>query len=458
MSNMFTDFETESAGFSSNWNSSRASEDSSVQTTEVRTADQNLQAVDTFSTVVQTEYSDVQQLSAAYDETRLAAFLGRVCPAVVQELDRVCRSNALNTYTLAQDSDSDVRELLKLSPPADNMKVSQLSWSCTGSVLAVAHSHTLHPSWCSHQGHIALYNVDRESRSPSRSLEPMSCVRSISMHPYLSSVVVAGTFSGEVLVWDTAREGSEASLVNVSRTTHADSVTQVRWVLGTGTAVTLVSSGTDGHLYFWKVSPQLMSYQVLERYCCDTTNLQAGISCFAFPHHKQDMFVVALEGGALHHCSASAAKPVASEHLVKDPVISSFEPQPATVTCVEFSPHHDDVFATVSTDQTIRIYSLFQRRAEREICGVGSLVGLCWAPAQAHVLAGWGDQAVVSLYNSHTGDTLSPLTPDNTENKAHISAAAFNTKSTRLFAIGDIEGTTHVWKIPSHIPTKPMHL
>ncbi|KAG8290863.1 WD repeat-containing protein 34 [Homalodisca vitripennis] len=141
------------------------------------------------------------------------------------------------------------------------------------------------------------------------------------------------------------------------------------------------------------------------------------------------MFVVALEGGALHHCSASAAKPVASEHLVKDPVISSFEPQPATVTCVEFSPHHDDVFATVSTDQTIRIYSLFQRRAEREICGVGSLVGLCWAPAQAHVLAGWGDQAVVSLYNSHTGDTLSALTPDNTENKAHISAAAFNTKS-----------------------------
>uniref|UniRef100_A0A1B6KFN5 Uncharacterized protein n=1 Tax=Graphocephala atropunctata TaxID=36148 RepID=A0A1B6KFN5_9HEMI len=456
---MFSDFEAESAEFPSNWKCSRSSEDSSSQTTEVRATDKSVQAVETLPTAVQTEERDVQLTSAAYDEARLAAFLGRVCPAVVRELDRTSRSSALSAYTLAQDTDYAVRELLTLSPPSDSVKVSQLSWSCTGSVLAVAHSHTLHSSWCSHQGHIALYNVDRESKTPSRSLEATSCVRSVSMHPYLSSVVAAGTLSGDVLVWDTAREGTEACLVNTSHTTHADSVTQIRWALGTGTTVTLVSSGCDGLLYFWKVSPQLMSYQVAERYSCDTASVQAGISCFAFPHHKQDMFVVAMEGGALHHCSTSAAKPVASGvHLMKDPVISSFEPQPATVTCVEFSPHHDDVFATISSDQTIRIYSLFKRSAEREICGVGGLVGLCWAPAQAHILAGWGHQATVSLYNSQTGDFLTTLTPDNMENQAHVSAAAFNAKSVRLFAIGDLSGSAHVWKIPSHLQTKPTHL
>lgn len=66
------------------------------------------------------------------------------------------------------------------------------------------------------------------------------------------------------MVWDVAREGSEA-MTNTSRTTHSDSVTRVRWVLGTGSSATLASSALDGHIFLWKVSPQLSSYQVLER-------------------------------------------------------------------------------------------------------------------------------------------------------------------------------------------------
>lgn len=51
---------------------------------------------------------------------------------------------------------------------------------------------------------------------------------------------------------------------------------------------------------------------------------------------------------------------VQKTELVKDPTVSCFEPQPATVTCLEFSTYCPDIFATSSMDQAIRIYSLYQ--------------------------------------------------------------------------------------------------
>ncbi|XP_054258059.1 cytoplasmic dynein 2 intermediate chain 2-like isoform X2 [Macrosteles quadrilineatus] len=396
---MFTDCEVVSSGFPAGSKLSRDNEDSSTQTLDIRRENQNTQT-----------------------------------------------ANAQTTG---------VEELLNIPNTTEGVKVVDLSWSATGSVLAVASCHTLHSGWCHHQGYVTLHNIDKDSRIPSCTLNATSCVRSVSMHPYLSSIVAAGTITGEVFVWDTAGETSK-TLAKVTAASHNDSVTEVRWVLGTGTSVYLVSAAHDGYLILWKVSPHLSSYQLMERYTFDLSSSKAGVSAFAFPHHQQDVFVVCLEGGAVKHCSTTVAKPVTSVRSLqplKDPVISCFEQHPATVTSVEFSPNHDNVFATVATDQAIRIWCLLQRCCQRVIW-CGAMVGLSWSPVQAHVLAAWGHSNNVKLYNSNTGDDLISLAPDGRKDKAQISCVRFNCKSTGLLGVGDLGGRVEVWEIPLLVSTK----
>jgi len=449
---MLSDSEVIVSGFPSNWNISRTNEDCSAQTLEICKDAHTIQTVNLHTVGVQTGDNEARNAEAKYDEAKLAEFLVRICPAVVTELGRISRSNAFTSYSLIGEETDEVLEVLKVPSSSEGVKVADMSWSCTGSVLAVAYSYFLHTGWCNHQGHLKLYNIDREGRGPSSTLNTTTCIRSVSMHPYISSIVAAGTISGEVVVWDTSRE---TTLAKMTAASHNDSVSQVRWALGTGASATLVSAALDGHLILWKVSPHLSMYQLLDRFTFDMSSPKAGVTAFAFPHHQLDVFVVCLEGGTMHHCSAAAAKPLAfvgSLESLKDPVISTFEQQPVTVTCIEFSPHLEDVFATVATDQAIRIYSLSQR-CSQQIIWAGAMVGLGWNPVQAHVLAAWGDSSQVKLYNSNTGDTLISLAPDCYKDYAHISSVKYNSKSNRLIAVGDLVGNVSVWDVPAQVST-----
>jgi WD40 repeat protein len=51
---------------------------------------------------------------------------------------------------------------------------------------------------------------------------------------------------------------------------------------------------------------------------------------------------------------------VCSEVPLKDPVLNAFDKHQGAVTCVQSSPHHENMFISCGTDNEIRIYHMKQ--------------------------------------------------------------------------------------------------
>lgn len=466
---MFSNSETHVVSFPSNWEQTRESTDGCSQTFPVSTSDQNDQTTFYKNTEVQTEHVEKFSSPPSFDETALAEFLGRTCPKVLEELDKIQRSKAFAAYRLPDDDgEQDVQKLFTLFKPRDAadplMKVSSMSWSCTGSVVALSFSCTQHDDWCSHCSGVHLYNVDRNNFNgavPTRILETSSCVRSVSMHPYEPSVIAAGTYSGEVILWNLLNEDMDI-LGSSGKDGHSESVTQIQWVTqSTGTS--LVSAGLDSLLVMWKVSLQTSTFRLSDRYVLTNSDSgsEPGITCFAFSPRKQGVFVAAVEGGQLFNCSVDTAKPTTRVDItasIKDPVIGPLNGHVGAVTSLAFSPYHDDIFASVGTDLQIRIYSLRQSSAIRVIWCETETVGIAWSGSQANIVAAWGSNWSIYLYDSNTGQKVTTLQPDENEQDSSkpLTVAVFNNKSPKLLAVGDLAGVGYIWKIPLHFQiTKP---
>jgi hypothetical protein len=101
---------------------------------------------------------------------------------------------------------------------------SSVSWNATGLLLAVAYGMTQHEGWCNHRAGVAILSTFSSSSSsstltskkinkttktkawsPEMILDTDSCVTALAFHPREPAIIAAGTFSGEVIVWDVRR-------------------------------------------------------------------------------------------------------------------------------------------------------------------------------------------------------------------------------------------------------------
>jgi hypothetical protein len=129
-----------------------------------------------------------------------------------------------------------------------------------------------------------------------------------------------------------------------------------------------------------------------------------------------------------------AAQP-AVEQLYHSPTTFSYEPHGGPVYGVAFSPFHRNVFLTVSTDSTVRVYNVLQPRPllVLEPCS-GCLYACCWSPSRPSVFAVGAADGQMYIYDlrrnkgkpvrllfilfsfkhdhqSHRADRTRPLTP-----------------------------------------------
>ncbi|KAF4517535.1 hypothetical protein B566_EDAN005098, partial [Ephemera danica] len=131
-------------------------------------------------------------------EERLAAFLRRIEPQVLRELDRAARSHDQLRAVEESNVEEDVEPVKcchTLHAPAQLLiqglqQVSCLSWSPTGAVIAVGHSWPTHEAWCSHDSEIHLYNTnmqDFDPEKPSKVLASPSCITALKHHQNVAS-------------------------------------------------------------------------------------------------------------------------------------------------------------------------------------------------------------------------------------------------------------------------------
>ncbi|CAM9541416.1 unnamed protein product [Discosporangium mesarthrocarpum] len=140
----------------------------------------------------------------------------------------------------------DMTELLqgrgegKNSSAVQELQVTGLSWSVTGSVIFASFGRHDISGWCNSIGALASWNLFRrgfaeeEDHKPDLILDHSSCLMCVSCHPQRPSLVAAGSFNGEVIVWDTA-EGEEPLLATtaIDDLMHREPISRVSWVFTT---------------------------------------------------------------------------------------------------------------------------------------------------------------------------------------------------------------------------------
>jgi WD40 repeat protein len=273
-------------------------DDASIQTEELLSVDASSQTAYRESEATQTHaQSSSEGLSEDWDAplpADVGAWLRRVAPIMEEELEAALSSKAFEGYDqqlqllegrdggLSVDSESRVwcelapglEKLLVMNPPHPQrpLQCTGLSWNATGSTLVAVFGRTDISGWCEEPGALCIWNVFRRDFDaslpppPEKLIEHGSCLMSVACHPEQPALVAAGSFNGEVLVWDLA--SSEDVLIAstcVDDYFHREPVTAVAWVrqstLTGGSGRSDPSGGTfllasvsgDGKVLFWSL-------------------------------------------------------------------------------------------------------------------------------------------------------------------------------------------------------------
>lgn len=122
-------------------------------------------------------------------------------------MDEVTDSDVLDEYDpiASRETITQVRLLTKFSTLDESItqvskkKISAISWSTNGGILAVAYSALKHETWCDHLSEIKFYEFKRNDefqKNSTRQFEVNSCVTCLSYHPTEPSIMAAGLYNG----------------------------------------------------------------------------------------------------------------------------------------------------------------------------------------------------------------------------------------------------------------------
>ncbi|KAG5323219.1 WDR34 protein, partial [Acromyrmex heyeri] len=450
---MFSTKSFDVVSFNSELSTARLETSANVQTTEiVYTADET-QSTETRSIGIQTVNGQKTDVQVDYD--KLAKFLKKVTPGILEALDEAYATNAFDDYNpnVTEASSANIELLKKISTPKEpdtQIKISDLSWSTVGGTLAVGLSHTYHEAWCDHLSTVQLYNLTTEDNVidvPIRTLETNGCVTTLCYHPTEPSILAAGLSNWDVLIWNLRND----SVVPMHVCTHGDCVSQVCWRPRSVNDVTLLlSSSRDGYILIHKLTANFTTVQLYKRFKIvkernpvenarprsaggSERAAEAGlcITSFDFSPKHPSIFIVGTLCGGIYKCSLDSITPIEGDATLIDPVIDEYERHGGSITCIKCSPLRN-LFVSSATDKEIRIYNLDE--------------------VNFHILyifAVYGAGACVKFYNVTDGKPVTYAKVEVT-GKESISSLCINSKRDML-AIGDVRANVEIWKFPRHL-------
>ncbi|KYN16811.1 PREDICTED: WD repeat-containing protein 34-like [Trachymyrmex cornetzi] len=468
---MFSTKSFDVVSFNSELSTARLETSANVQTTEIVYTASETQTTETRSIGIQTVNGQKTDVQVDYD--KLAKFLKKVMPGILEALDEAYATNAFDDYNpnVTEASSANIELLKKISTPKEpdtQIKISDLSWSTVGGTLAVGLSHTYHEAWCDHLSTVQLYNLTTEDNIidvPTRTLETNGCVTTLCYHPTEPSILAAGLSNWDVLIWNLRNDDS---VVPMHVCTHGDCVSQVCWRPRSVNDVTLLlSSSRDGYVLIHKLTANFTTVQLHKRFKIvkernpvenarprsaggSERAAEAGlcITSFNFSPKHSSIFLVGTLCGGIYKCSLDSITPIEGDATLIDPVIDEYERHGGSITCIKCSPLRN-LFVSSATDKEIRIYNLDEHVSHQNISVDNTIVGLTWMIGNQDIFAAYGASVCVKFYNVTDGKPVTYAKVEVT-GKESISSLCINSKRDML-AIGDVRANVEIWKFPRHL-------
>ncbi|OAD59890.1 WD repeat-containing protein 34 [Eufriesea mexicana] len=394
---MFTNRSLEAVSFNSQLSTTKSQLSTNIQTTEIVYNQTPAQAVETRDVEIQT--TSVEKMRPEINYEKLAEFLNKVTPNVLEVLDKAYGTNSFEDYEPNTEENSltstQFLQKIRSMESKSKMKVSDMSWSISGRTLAVS------------------YKEDCKSL-------PSACVTSLAYHPTRPSIIAAGLFNGDVHLWNL----NDVSVAPVIICHHEDSISQVYWKAGTVNVSFLISSSKDGYIFMHKIAVSNISrvskrLKIVKEYNPRENSrprsaggtreraMESGLCITAFDFSSRDpiFFIVGTLCGGIYKCSLDRVAPIENDETVMDPVIGEYESHEGSITCIKCSPIRN-IFVTAGTDKEIRIYDFEELTSLRSISSENTIVGLTWMMGNQDILATYGAGSNIRLYNVTDGRSV----------------------------------------------------
>ncbi|GJE91137.1 WD40 repeat domain-containing protein [Phanerochaete sordida] len=370
------------------------------------------------------------------------------------------RDYTIGTETGADDSEG--RRVKRLCEFYDerygkNRSITDVDWSPKYPELSCA-SYNKNPAALNEpDGIVAVWNMHLLER-PEFVFHSQSDVLSVTFSPFHSNLIFGGTYSGQILLWDTRSKHLPVLKTPLSAAGHTHPVYAMQMV-GTQNAHNLITSSTDGTVCSWLVDMLAQPQETLELvHAGHNKTGEVAITTLNFPDNETTTFWVGTEEGNVYQANRydrAGAKAGLNQYDV-------YKGHSGPVMGLHFHPLHgpvdfSDLFLTCSVDWTVKLWrSKSLAKPSTTTNHVAPLYSfdeaddyvydVKWHPAHPAVFGSVDGSGKFDLWNLNS-DTEVPVVSTTVGQGRAINKLQWDHKDGRRAALGGSDGKLYVYDI-----------
>uniref|UniRef100_A0A9J7WVV1 Dynein, cytoplasmic 1, intermediate chain 2a n=2 Tax=Cyprinus carpio TaxID=7962 RepID=A0A9J7WVV1_CYPCA len=289
-----------------------------------------------------------------------------------------------------------------------------------------------------------VWNMKYKKTTPEYVFHCQSAVMSAVFAKFHPNLVVGGTYSGQIVLWDNrSNRRTPVQRTPLSAAAHTHPVYCVN-VVGTQNAHNLISISTDGKMCSWSLDMLSQPQDSMELVFKQSKSV--AVTSMSFPLGDVNNFVVGSEDGSVY---------TACRHGSRAGISEMFEGHHGPITgihChtaagpVDFS----HLFLTASFDWTVKLWSTKSNKPLYSFEDNSDYVyDVMWSPVHPALFACVDGLGRVDLWNLNN-DTEVPTASMSVEGSPALNRLRWS-QSGREIAVGDSEGQIHIYDVGEQI-------
>eukprot|EP00968_Pinguiococcus_pyrenoidosus_P009926 scaffold771_cov236-Pinguiococcus_pyrenoidosus.AAC.1 len=197
----------------------------------------------------------------------------RVASRMLRELQDGVGGSALRGYRVTSVTGSENAQQLhllqwdpskvfapELLPESGRLCASSVDWSCTGHSVVAGFGQLDIRGWCNTGGAVVIWNIFQRgfrAKDATQVIDHSSTITCVKCHPRAPGIIAAGSFNGEVLLYDVSRDEPLVASSPIHEHFHCEAVSDLEWIAEEGdafdgrAAFQLCSVSRDGRVLFW---------------------------------------------------------------------------------------------------------------------------------------------------------------------------------------------------------------